>query len=162
MIECWIKLKYYFYIIFAAYLFMHTTQTSNVSTLNWSPLCDISRCDLNYQFLWYFRVSYQNECCVVIRHTCPMPFSCLYSSELVHIYWNNHIIFSVSANKVMLGLCVKVSASKPNHFKHDDVIKWNNFRDTGHLCGEFTGHRWIPRTKASDVELWCFLWSTPE
>ena len=22
-----------------------------------------------------------------------------------------------------------------------------------------TGHRWIPRTKASDAELWCFLWS---
>ena len=32
----------------------------------------------------------------------------------------------------------------------------NIFRVTGHLCGEFTGHRWIPRTKASDVELWCF------
>ena len=23
-------------------------------------------------------------------------------------------------------------------------------------------HRWIPRTNASDAELWCFLWSTPE
>ena len=38
----------------------------------------------------------------------------------------------------------------------------NIFRATGHLCGEFTGHIWIPRTKASDVELWCFLWSVPE
>ena len=36
------------------------------------------------------------------------------------------------------------------------------FRVTGHLCGEFTGPRWIPRTKASDAELWCFLWSVPE
>ena len=36
------------------------------------------------------------------------------------------------------------------------------FRVTGHLCGEFTGHRWIPRTKASDAEFWCFLWSAPE
>ena len=27
------------------------------------------------------------------------------------------------------------------------------------LCGEFAGHRWISLTKASDVELWCFLWS---
>ena len=35
----------------------------------------------------------------------------------------------------------------------------NIFRVTGHLCGEFTGHRWVPRTKASDSELWCFLWS---
>ena len=33
---------------------------------------------------------------------------------------------------------------------------------TGHLCGEFTGHRWIPYTKASVAELWCFLWSAPE
>ena len=33
----------------------------------------------------------------------------------------------------------------------------NIFRVTVHLCGEFTGHRWIPRTKASDVELWRFF-----
>ena len=33
----------------------------------------------------------------------------------------------------------------------------NIFRVTGHLCGEFTGHRWIPHTKASDAELWCFF-----
>ena len=38
----------------------------------------------------------------------------------------------------------------------------NIFRITGHLCGEFTGPRWIPHTKASDAELWCFLWSVPE
>ena len=31
------------------------------------------------------------------------------------------------------------------------------FRVTGHLCGEFNGHRWIPRTKTSDAELWCIL-----
>ena len=44
------------------------------------------------------------------------------------------------------------------------MTSWNGniFRVTGHLCGEFTGHRWIPRTKASDAELLCFLWSTPE
>ena len=35
----------------------------------------------------------------------------------------------------------------------------NIFRVTGHLWGEFTGPRWIPLTKASDAELWCFLWS---
>ena len=34
----------------------------------------------------------------------------------------------------------------------------NIFRVTDPLCGEFTGHRWIPRTKASVAELWCFLW----
>ena len=38
----------------------------------------------------------------------------------------------------------------------------NIFRVTGPLCAEFTGHRWFPRTKASDAEPWCFLWSPPE
>ena len=33
------------------------------------------------------------------------------------------------------------------------------FRVTGALYGEFTGHRWIPRTKVSEAELWNFLWS---
>ena len=33
----------------------------------------------------------------------------------------------------------------------------NIFRVTGPLCGEFTGHRWVPLTKASDAELWCFF-----
>ena len=37
----------------------------------------------------------------------------------------------------------------------------NIFHVTGPLCGEFTGLRWIPQTKASDAELWCFLWSAP-
>ena len=45
---------------------------------------------------------------------------------------------------------------------HDDVIKWKDFRVTGHLCRKFTGHQWLPHTKASDAELWCFLWSAPE
>ena len=33
---------------------------------------------------------------------------------------------------------------------------------TGHLCGKFTGPLWIPLTKASDAELWCFLWTGSE
>ena len=37
----------------------------------------------------------------------------------------------------------------------------NIFRVKGSVCEEFTGHRWIPRTKAIDAELWCFLWSAP-
>ena len=36
------------------------------------------------------------------------------------------------------------------------------FHVTGLLWGEATGHQWIPLTKASDVELWCLLWSVPE
>ena len=48
---------------------------------------------------------------------------------------------------------------------HDFMMTSSNgniFRVTGPLCGEFTGHWWFPRTKASDAELWYLLWSTPE
>ena len=38
----------------------------------------------------------------------------------------------------------------------------NIFSATGPLYGEFTGHRWIPLTKASNAELWCFIWSVSE
>ena len=41
-------------------------------------------------------------------------------------------------------------------------LKGKDFPRSGPLYGEFTGHRWIPRTKASDAKLWCFLWSAPE
>ena len=55
---------------------------------------------------------------------------------------------------------------KSNSTLHQNIYvitssKGNIFRVTGPLCGEFTGHRWIPHTKASDAELWCFLWSAP-
>ena len=37
----------------------------------------------------------------------------------------------------------------------------NIFRVTGPLCGEFTGHRWIPMTKASGAQLLVFtlIWA---
>ena len=45
----------------------------------------------------------------------------------------------------------------------EDVIKWKTFSSvTGPLCGEFTGDRWIPHTKASEANLWCFPWCTHE
>ena len=47
-------------------------------------------------------------------------------------------------------------------FLHDDIIKYKYFLVTDPLSGEFTGHHWILLTKASDVELWCFLRCTPE
>ena len=43
---------------------------------------------------------------------------------------------------------------------HDDVIKWKH---TPRYWPFVRGiHRWIPYTKASDAELWYFLWSTPK
>ena len=57
------------------------------------------------------------------------------------------------ASKVILKN-IRKTITKPIKARiQDDVIKWKHFRVTGHLCGEFTGHRWFPRTKASDAEL---------
>ena len=48
--------------------------------------------------------------------------------------------------------------SRQNHslWKHVDVIKWKHFPRNWPFV------RGIPHTKASDAELWCFLWSAPE
>ena len=48
----------------------------------------------------------------------------------------------------------QISWKKINEFeiKHDDVIKWKHFPRNWSFV-EFTGHRWIPSTKASDAEL---------
>ena len=55
-----------------------------------------------------------------------------------------------------------VNAFGADQFKEDQVSMMtssngNIFRVTGTLCGEFTGHRWIPITKASDAERWYFV-----
>ena len=46
----------------------------------------------------------------------------------------------------------KLSHNNQTNF-HDMMTSsnGNSFRVTGHLCGEFTGLRWIPSTKASDA-----------
>ena len=59
-------------------------------------------------------------------------------------------------------MCVILAIIIETTRDRDDVTNGNIFRVTGHLCWEFTGDRWIPHTKASDAELWCFLWAARE
>ena len=64
--------------------------------------------------------------------------------------------------KIVSCLRVIMSESKLGSWIHDDVIKWKHFpRDWSFVRGIHRS-RWIPHTKASDAELWCFLWSAPE
>ena len=52
-----------------------------------------------------------------------------------------------------------------NDFLTDRMMTSSNgniFLITGSLWGESNGHRWIPLTKAIDVELWYFLSSAAE
>ena len=45
---------------------------------------------------------------------------------------------------------------------HDDVIKWKHFPRNWPFVRGIHRSRWIPHTKASDADLWCFLWSASE
>ena len=80
---------------------------------------------------------------------CGLVWLC--NSHLSHIPQGNLTDF-----ETILWLARKAITKTARH-RHDDVIKWKHFRVTGLLCGEFTGHRWIPITMASDAELWFFF-----
>ena len=56
-----------------------------------------------------------------------------------------HRNFGIISNRYCPMICNVISLETSSY--------GNIFRVTGHLCGEFTGQRWIPHTKASDVEL---------
>ena len=65
----------------------------------------------------------------------------------------------VSDSRVLMDFCVLESNGCRRIYPQIIMTSSNGniFRVTGPLCVEFTGHRWIPRTKASDAELWDFF-----
>ena len=104
-----------------------------------------------------------------------LALSALWGSYSRGICWGNEIVLKVSQYVYVTKLYFQIRKFKrtllPRH--HACMIRkdisfyyhmmtssnGNIFRVTGPLCGGFTGHRWIPLTKASDEELWYFLWS---
>ena len=79
------------------------------------------------------------------------------------IWWRHHVKFSWLAIIANADPIVSTDGSALRAMTFIMTSSsGNNFHVTGLLCGEFTGHRWIPRIEASDAELWCFLWSVPE
>ena len=53
------------------------------------------------------------------------------------------------------GLCEKALFSFCTIIFHGTSCHGNTFCNTGPLWGKFTGHGWIPFTRASNAELWC-------
>ena len=80
-------------------------------------------------------------CKLLVRHCKWHNLGIMYLSKLPREKFNARVYISTTTTKM------KTSSNE------------NIFRVTGPLCWEFTGHRWIPLTKAWDAELWCFLWS---
>ena len=74
--------------------------------------------------------------------------------------WNMHIVKRSNSKYIKLSISKERLSSDPPVSLCSNMMTSSNgniFRVTVPLCGEFTGHRWIPFTKASDSELWCFL-----
>ena len=68
------------------------------------------------------------------------------------LYSIRHIIYIMTHPPINSSL-----TTRRLRFLH--MMTSSNGSITGPLYEEFTGRRWIPLTKASDAELWCFLWS---
>ena len=73
--------------------------------------------------------------------------------------------WNMTATCLQLVTCYDGRGTERGMGRSINMMTWLNgtiFRVTGLLCGEFTGHRWILRTKTRNAELWCFLWSASE
>ena len=115
----------------------------------------------NYAFQWVY---------IYTRYVCNYYFQwihvstlceqlCLPVSTCIHDMWAT---MPYSASKLCLKLCLPMSTCVlMNAYSVMASSNGNSFRVTDHLCGELTGPRWFPRTKASDAGLWGFLWFAP-
>ena len=111
---------------------------------------------------WMKADLWQCKSTLIQRHS-----SCHHQINDLSRTWPPYALMPPTIHPIRYEDCVVVLCLQGLYYQfildsHDDVVKWNIFCVTGPLCGEFIGPRWIPRTKACDAELWCFLWSEPE
>ena len=72
-----------------------------------------------------------------------------FCSILIYRLWRRHVVTQTMHRWDTIRIGIHMMTSSIGNF----------FVVTGNLCGDFTGHGWIPRTKASDAELWCLLFT---
>ena len=114
--------------------------------VQWITPLDIHRHELNLEkSFWKFPCHFQNKswfCLLVIPcHQQPWHGQCTIDSSLSSTW------------KDFYYLC---------HINHDDVIKWKHFPRYWPFMRGIHRSPVNSRTKASDTELWCFLWSVSE
>ena len=118
--------------------FLESSPSSILWSIHYRSAICILKCFSSFSKLYFLASVTNNECrfrteCLVLNWTCHNQLQ----DQCHQLSWFIAAAMMTSSNG-------------------------NIFRVTGPLCGEFTGLRWIPLTKASDAELWCFLWSMPE
>ena len=94
--------------------------------------CHISTFKPRYQLIWY------DLMCQILRGTL-FWLECVRLSE--HLPYEGNLIDPSKFHRLYFMMTSSNGSIS---------------RVTGPFCGEFTGLRWIPLTKASDAELWCF------
>ena len=102
-------------------------------------------------------------CACILQLILFEHFKHMYRFLMMFNTWHRVWWINVFYMKQLMSVTFLLGASRAN--RSGDMMMSSNgniFHVTGPLWGESTGHRWIPLTKASDAELWCFLWSVPE
>ena len=82
-------------------------------------------------------------------HICIYIMWCLYNSNFLQNAYNRH---PIAPHQSLIFVLLRYIIPW-----HDDVIKWKHFPRYWPFVWGFTGHQWIPHTKPSDMELWCFF-----
>ena len=118
-----------------------------------------SRLNMCWNTSTYFHGDYKVTVTKHVRHDVSNHWRLCLINILFWLIWKNQISTVWAPCE---GNPPKIGRVLSKWTVHDDVIKWNYFPGNWFLWLEFTGYRWIPLTKASDAELWCFLWSEPE
>ena len=148
-----------------------------ISCAKWRPQC-VNILNLS-QICLLMPACWQIHCFMCICFMCftiPVYLSCIFIITLFLVFrccycsWNNwwcaFITDLLSCIQQWLWMAECCDEFFINFGKNVFVMMtWTNgniFHITGPLWGEFTGHRWIPLTKASNAELWCLLLSAPE
>ena len=80
-------------------------------------------------------------------------------------HFTDNILKYFSETKFLIEIAQKIIVALytiyPVEYAHDDVIKWKHLPRYWPLVRGIHWSPVIPRTKASDADLWCFLLSTP-
>ena len=135
--------------------------------------CLCSRFHVRNQWFFYSVITFSYTKCFVHSYTVDVVFTLSYqrtnfildthSTEYIYVQClkiNQHYDImwecNLQTNEYDLHAIMYRSFAHIIEWKHDDVIKWKHFP----RCWPFV--RWIHRTKTSDAELWCFLWSALE
>ena len=117
-------------------------------------------------FSWLLHLHWRK--CTLFPNVCAIFWEILsnYNQHRAHKYanpvnssWNvlqqQRVIFEYK-------LCILQTMTKRIKLRvHDDVIKWKHFPRYWPFVREIHRDGWIPRKKASNAKLWCFLWSAP-